>query len=346
MRPRFHLLTLLLALPLFLAADRPETPKPDRPAGVIAFSSLAPRGWDVYLTDLQTRQSRPLTTHPALDYNAAFSPDGSQIAFVSERDGNMELYVMGTDGKGLRRLTNEFALDDHPCWSPDGKRLAFVSTRQPAKKPGQAWNAVYLRNADGSEVRRISPADAADYSACWSPKGDLIACASGSGTPGGTDLYVMKPDGSGRRLVVKNGGWPSFAADGASLFFHRRDGHWGIWRMHWMGQDWYGSPLLTWTSALREPARTANGWSSRSSAASIGRSNCSTCRQNSSPPSPATPPITGTRRSRRTAGPSSTTAPRPAPCPTSRSGALRRGPTCVCSAWPGRSLPSPRTASA
>src|SRR5205807_10029938 len=133
-------------------------------------------------------------------------------------------------GTGLKRLTNDFALDDHPAWSPDGKRLAFVSTRQPAAKPGQAWNGIYVMNAAGSGVRRLSGTDAADYSPAWSPRGDHIAFASGSGEAGGTDLYVLKPDGTGRRLVVRDGGWPTFSHDGTRLYFHsRRGGGWGLW---------------------------------------------------------------------------------------------------------------------
>ncbi len=208
------------------------------PAGTIAFASLGPRGWDLYVTEVRTLQSRCLTDHPALDYNAAFSPDGKQVAFVSERDGNLELYAIGADGSGLQRLTDEFALDDHPAWSPDGKQLAFVSTRQPAAAPGQAWNAIYAMNADGTGVKRLSPVDAADYSPTWSPSGDLIAFASGSGRARGTDLFVMKPDGSGRRLVIRNGGWPSFARNGQSLFFHsQRQGNWGVWRVNLDGSN-------------------------------------------------------------------------------------------------------------
>jgi Tol biopolymer transport system component len=203
------------------------------PTGTILFSSLAPRGWDVYVADLSMDRTSRLTDHAALDYNAALSPDGNRLAFVSERDGNLELYAINRDGRGLKRLTDDFALDDHPAWSSDGKRIAFCSTRQPSASPGQAWNAIYVMNADGSGVRRVSPADAADYSPAWSPRGNLLACASGSGAAGGTDLYVMKSDGSGRKLVVKDGGWPAFSADGESLYFHsKRQGKWGIWRVH------------------------------------------------------------------------------------------------------------------
>src|SRR4051794_8108040 len=193
---------------LAFAAALPATGPPTcragegRPTGTIAFSSLAPRGWDLYLTDNETRQTRRLTDHPALDFNAAFAPGGGRLAFVSERDGNAELYTVQVDGNGLRRLTDEFALDDRPAWSPDGRRIAFSSTRQPAEESGRSWNAVYVMDADGGRPRRLTRAGSADYSPAWSPGGDLIAVASGSGEAGGTDLFVMDPDGNGRRRVV------------------------------------------------------------------------------------------------------------------------------------------------
>jgi Tol biopolymer transport system component len=209
-------------------AGRPD----DRPKGTIAVASLAPRGWDVYLLDVQTRRSRRLTDHPANDYNAAFSPDGSRVAFVSERDGNLELYSVGVDGSGLKRLTDEFALDDHPAWSPDGKQIVFVSTRQPAATVGRAWNALYVMNADGGGVKRLSSDDSGDYSPAWSPTGNLLAFAHGSGRAGGSDVYVSNPDGSERRMVVCDGGWPCFSSDGKTLFFHsQRRGKWGVWRV-------------------------------------------------------------------------------------------------------------------
>jgi Tol biopolymer transport system component/acetyl esterase/lipase len=210
----------------------PTPAREPEPEGTVAFSSLAPRGWDVSVIDVESRAVRKLTDHPALDFNAAFDPSGGRVAFVSERDGNAEVYTVGLDGKGPTRLTRAFALDDRPAFSPDGRKVAFSSTREPADRPGQSWNAVYVMNADGTDPRRVSPPGAADYSPAWSPRGDLIACASGSGQAGGTDLVVMAPDGTGRRKVVVNGGWPCFAADGRSLFFHAKRGNrWSVWRV-------------------------------------------------------------------------------------------------------------------
>lgn len=221
----------LAAASIGYGADIPADASSDGPAGTIAFASLAARGWDLYSLDEAGTESR-LTQHRALDYNAAFSPDGGKIAFVSERDGNMELYVADRDGSSATRLTTNYAMDDHPTFSPDGSRIAFVSTRVPAPA-GRAWNAIYVMNTDGSDVTRVSQSDAADYSPAWSPRGDLIAFASGSGKSGESDLYVMAPDGSGRRMVIEDAGWPTFIEDGQAIAFHRsRDkGGWDIWRV-------------------------------------------------------------------------------------------------------------------
>ncbi len=230
-RSRFAFLALVYlgTTGISLAADNEE----DKPRGAIAFASQEPRGWDVYVANVKAGTTAKLTDHPALDFNAAVSPDGERIAFVSQRDGNREIYSMNADSSDLHRLTNHFALHDHPTWSPDGKQVVFTSTRQLADKPGQSWNALYMMNADGSAVKRLSPPGAIDYSPAWSPSKDRIAFVSRD-----QGICTMKPDGSDRRVVVKDGGWPAFAGDGEWLYFHKQDqAGWGIWRVRLDGSD-------------------------------------------------------------------------------------------------------------
>ena len=212
----------------------------DSPSGSILYSSIGPRGWDVYVLDAGTTEPRQLTDHPALDYNAVLSPDGETIAFVSERDGIPNLYTIRRNGSDLKQVTDSFSLDDHPAWSPDSSQIAFSSTREPSDRVGQAWNAVFVMNADGSGVKRVSPQGVTDYSPAWSPDGKWLACASGQGDAGGTELYIMKPDGSDRKRVVADGGWPTFSSDGQWLYFHRynKDANsWGVWRVKLDGTD-------------------------------------------------------------------------------------------------------------
>jgi TolB protein len=61
---------------------------------------------------------RNLTQNNADDFLPVWSPDGRQIAFVSDRDGNMDIYLMAADGSGLRNLTNNSAIDYLPVWRP------------------------------------------------------------------------------------------------------------------------------------------------------------------------------------------------------------------------------------
>jgi Tol biopolymer transport system component len=80
--------------------------------------------------------------------NPEASPDGGQVAFMSQRDGNWEVYVVNLDGSGLTRLTRDPANDGLPAWSPNGRYLAFVSDRD------GSW-AVWAIRPDGSGQRRL-----------------------------------------------------------------------------------------------------------------------------------------------------------------------------------------------
>ena len=72
---------------------------------------------------------RRLTHSPGLDIRPSWSPDGTRIAFTSNRDGNYEIYVMNADGTGQRRVTHNPGKDDYATWHPDGTKLLMVSER-------------------------------------------------------------------------------------------------------------------------------------------------------------------------------------------------------------------------
>ena len=115
-----------------------------------------------------------LSRHPANDWNAAWSPDGSKIAFVSDRDRQIEspvgqIYVMNVDGTDLKRLTDSPAGAYSPVWSPDGKHIAFSLAND---VPGQAGRMdVYLMQADGTAARRLTNLPGQNIPQTWSPDG-------------------------------------------------------------------------------------------------------------------------------------------------------------------------------
>ncbi|MBC8248974.1 MAG: PD40 domain-containing protein [Anaerolineales bacterium] len=89
-----------------------------------------------------------LITADARDIGLAWSPDGTQIVYMSDHDGNWEIYTVGVPFPDVRRLTINGANDGLPTWSPDGQHIAFVSDRD------GAW-ALYLMRPDGSNQTKV-----------------------------------------------------------------------------------------------------------------------------------------------------------------------------------------------
>lgn len=86
-----------------------------------------------------------LTRNPAADRDGQWSPDGRQIAFASDRDGDYDIYVMEADGSDVRQLTNDPGDDTDPSWSPDGSRIVFISNRtKHASDLGESSDEVWV----------------------------------------------------------------------------------------------------------------------------------------------------------------------------------------------------------
>ena len=93
---------------------RGPAPSPDGSA--IAFSYMG----DIWRVSADGGQAERLTVHEAYDESPLWSPDGTRIAFTSDREGNEDVYVMPAAGGVPTRLTTHSGWDDAQCWTRDG----------------------------------------------------------------------------------------------------------------------------------------------------------------------------------------------------------------------------------
>ena len=141
-----------------------------------------------YITGGYTSNPTRLTNNDAEDAIPSWSPDGTKIAFISDRGGTdkkpiIQIYVMNTDGTNQTNISNDDdRWDAFPSWSSDGTRIAFASERD-------GTDQIYTMNTDGTNPTRLTNNDAEDEYPSWSPDGTKIAFTSDR--DGNYEIYVM-----------------------------------------------------------------------------------------------------------------------------------------------------------
>jgi TolB protein len=206
------------------------------------------RGWD--LTFLATRGRTPHlysasadgTNERQLDrlrgdkQTPNWSPDGERVAFrwvPHDYDQATPLLVLAATGSIEMNLTERTGLSGwSPSWSPDGTKLVTAARRKSETSEG-----LYVMNADGTNVRRVTPRGREAQYASWSPAGDRIAFTYVGG--GGFDLYTIQPDGSDVRRLTRDGAagennWAMWSPDGSKIAWGRGD---SVWVMNADGSD-------------------------------------------------------------------------------------------------------------
>jgi Tol biopolymer transport system component len=191
------------------------------PDGMVAFGSDRDGDQEVYVVPVEGGDPVNLSLSPSsTDRQPDWSPDGSRIAFISDRLGSHDLFTMGADGLDAGPLVVEGEGLGHPAWSPDGNRIAF-------ERRAQSGFDIYVVNADGTGLLRLTDTTGDDRHPAWSPDGTRIAFSSNRS--GNDDIYAMNADGtavilvSGSPLAERHPSWqpipppPGFSVDDVTV---------------------------------------------------------------------------------------------------------------------------------
>jgi Tol biopolymer transport system component len=242
--------------------------------GVESHPALSPNGQllayvretdgdaDIVVQRVDGRNSINLTEDsPYADTSPSFSPDGSQIAFRSERGGG-GIFVMGATGESVRRLSDR---GHDPSWSPDGKRIVVSTEQVVDPRLRQATAELWTIDVGTGQMSRLYAGDAVQPA--WSPDGARIAFWRVAGNSGQRDLATIDAGGLEEPVAItmdRPVDWnPVWSTDGRELYFvSDRAGTMDVWRVSLdpatghveEGPERVGAPAqdVAWLAAARE----------------------------------------------------------------------------------------------
>jgi Tol biopolymer transport system component/DNA-binding winged helix-turn-helix (wHTH) protein len=202
---RFALVAVALVLAAWRFADVLHSWKADRAKHA---AEAAPPGMLTPLTGLADRTSQ-----------AAFSPDGTHVAFHRDSfvPGNSGIWIKQVGGEELVQLTSNVG-DHRPVWSPDGRNVAF-------SRLSDAGRGIYRVPARGGEAQLLYETPLVQSEIDWSPDGQMIAFTS-RGKQGRPAIFLLTNEShSSRPLTAPEEGFedwgPAFSPNGNQIAFIR-----------------------------------------------------------------------------------------------------------------------------
>ena len=191
--------------------------------------------YEIYAKELSDGTYTRLTHAKGYDAEGSYSPDGSLIAFASNRNAftrelserekelfkidpasMIDIFIMNADGSDVRQLTDVVGYDGGPFFSPDGKRICW---RRFAENGATA--EVYSMDLNGGDVKRLTNIGAMSWAPFFHPSGDYLIFTTNKHGFGNFELYLVRADGTGEPVRVTDtdgfDGLPVFLPDGKRL---------------------------------------------------------------------------------------------------------------------------------
>lgn len=180
----------------------------------------------IYVMNADGINVRRVTTGEGVqDTSPTWSPDGSMIAFSSNREGFSDIWVVRADGTGLRQLTDlsEQGVDSAglPAWSPDGSVIAFRRSPLEASEEPELQGIWAVEVDSGELLELTSGPSILDEDPSWSPDGRRLAFSRKirTGTSVYTAIYVANLDEGTEIPLTRGAGEPAWSPDGTRIAF-------------------------------------------------------------------------------------------------------------------------------
>ncbi len=246
----------------------------------IAYEDQSNGNWEISVLDLQTGVEHKLTASSSDELTPAWSPDGQQIAFISETSNHMQsgLYLMNADGSNPHQISSASDIYRDPIWSPDGQsvvlmhgyaQIVLVDTHNSAEHwlgvgfaprispdgrqvlyydsaPNNSpSDHLYVLNLATHIANDLTPGPDHDWDGKWSPDGRHIAFTSTRN--GKAAIYTMNADGSEQRAITgsDNDVTPAWSPDGRQIVYAGGDS--SAMQLYIMNADGTGARQITFS---------------------------------------------------------------------------------------------------
>ena len=193
--------------------------------------------FDIFMADLDGKIVKQLTHAKGYDTEATLSPDGEQMLYTGDKDGDLELYIMNLKTGAEKRITHSLGYDGGAWFSPDGKKIIWRASRPKTDADIKEYKdllaqhlvaptnmEVWTANADGSNAKQVTSYGQANWAPAFMPDSKRIIFASNHEYKRGFpfNLYTINEDGSNLTKISRDKGFdafPMFSPNGKKFVF-------------------------------------------------------------------------------------------------------------------------------